>query len=153
MKGQLQYAIISYCPRLTDPDASSTPIAMVGLSLDPEAVFLAVRSKPERLAEDPLSKQVLSHLGSFLYEMVNEGFEQVSKEELLFWVHENLRNSVFVSEINRDVLFKPKKPIEIITTFLDILKSKVADNSEIPSIEIKPLSRQHDVEEDSYEYA
>lgn len=103
-KGQalVSTAVLSFCPDLTDPDAASVPVALIGFATAPDnetgVLFLAVRESTE-IAKDEITRDVFARLTSFLRDEIDRGVEEVGVQGLLGWLQYNLRNSLYISKI------------------------------------------------------
>lgn len=107
MRVKPEFAVISFCRDLTDPDAGSEPVALIGIyhGLDgSSACFVATRSdlaEDGEMAPDVFTREFLDDLPDFLMRQVSEGLAEAGEERLISWIHDNLRNSLHVSEITR----------------------------------------------------
>lgn len=110
MSGKIEYGVVSFCPDLTDPDAQSTHVAVIGLlrngnsetSEEVGGIFMIARADFESalpIEDDHLSRAVLSDLPDFLSEQVQEGLQVVGPDGLVPWIEHTLRNSLHISDI------------------------------------------------------
>ena len=103
MELSYRYAIVSFCPDLTDPKASSMPVAllMIAMSGD-EMIATATGCYPED-SDDPISSALLKDMPRFLQAHVNEVCNdqtEIDPEALLCALQHSLRNSVHVSGVS-----------------------------------------------------
>lgn len=105
MRLGIRYAVLSFCSDLTDPRASSTPVAVMGVGsvLDADAAgprefwFYVVRARPGDLAEvgdDEWSRDVMNNLPALLERQLSEGAQAVGADGFLPWLHDRFRNSL-----------------------------------------------------------
>ena len=105
MRLQYQFAVLSFCPDLTDPKAKSEPVAVVGMGkLGPDNFwFCVIRSQPaDHLAveDDEWAKAILNDLPSLLQHQINEASRNVAPTSFFLWLHERFRNSLHVSTVS-----------------------------------------------------
>jgi hypothetical protein len=105
MSLSIRYAVLSYCPDLTDPDAELQPLALIGVGGDDAFGFFVVRSEPGReLGKDEVSRSVLNNLPALLQRQMREGLEDVGPRQFLSWLHDRYRNSLSISAISSEVV-------------------------------------------------
>jgi len=100
------YAIISFCSDLTNPNAGSLPVGMIGIGKTGEDAGFVMSITPKSpddafmAKDDPFSKQILSDLDTFLSRQLEAGLNEVGPDNFLEWLHHRLRNSIHVSIID-----------------------------------------------------
>jgi len=105
-----RYAVLSFCKDLTDPKATSVPVAIVGIgTVCPRWGFWCQTTKQHpgdqsSLDLDADSRSVLNELPSLLERQFLQGIEAVSPKEFVSWLHEHFRNSLHVSSIHKGIL-------------------------------------------------
>jgi hypothetical protein len=105
MDAELKYAVLSFCTDLTDPKATSKPVAIVGVGdghqdQHQQFWFCVVCSAPGDmldLANDPVSRSVLNDLPTLLEQQMRAGVTRVGAANFLPWLHDRFRNSLHVS--------------------------------------------------------
>src|ERR1019366_3856997 len=100
MKIRYRYALLSYCLDLTNPRATSVPIAVVGVG--DGFMFFAVRARPgddKAVEGDDVSRSMLNDLPALLQRQLTAGQTEVRPEQLLSWLHGRFRASLHVAEI------------------------------------------------------
>lgn len=111
MELRYQHAIISFCPRLTEPDGFSVPVAavLVGGTTDGAAAVAAAMVMPdaEKVAEDPLTKAVVRDLLRILKGHIDDAGARTMRgdewsAQLLRTLQHALRNTLFVSFISEE---------------------------------------------------
>jgi hypothetical protein len=100
----VRYAVLSFCPDLTDPDAELHPVAVIGVG-DDAFGFFVVRQEPGAVfGKDEVSKSVLNNLPSLLHRQLREGMSEVGPTQFLSWLHDRYRNSLSISAISTEAL-------------------------------------------------
>lgn len=103
MKITYNYAVVSFCWDLTDPSAESVPVAVVGVGTVQNSDFWFYVVRPalgDSLRLEEPSRAILNKFPDILQEQVATGLRQVPPARFLSWVHDQLRNSLHVSEID-----------------------------------------------------
>jgi hypothetical protein len=103
----IHYAVLSYCDDLTDPDATTRPVAMVGVGDDAFGFFIVRADPGDDLGGDSVSKSILNNLPSLLQRQLREGLHEVGPQRFLSWLHDRYRNSVSVSAIATETVSVP----------------------------------------------
>lgn len=104
-----QSATISFCPDLTDPEATSIPVATLLVGAADGLRFAAVSAFVPASAAglDPISAHVLLDVPTLLKEHVDAVLESLPEEapieEILVKLHRRLRNSLHVAKISEPV--------------------------------------------------
>lgn len=112
-KARCEFAVLSFCPDLRDPEATSIPVGIVGfvrlpLRLRGQAAeglwFSALLDHPgDRLAPllggDELARSLLNGLSPLIDDQVLGTGMQNSPERFFRWLQEQFRNSVHVSAV------------------------------------------------------
>lgn len=135
-----KYAILGFCLDLTDPNALSQPVGIIGigeLSKDKGfAMSISLFSGAEEMEEfkdDSYSRIILKDFQSFLHEQLNIGLKEVKNDDFLFWLQDRLRNTLHVSSIEqREVEMKDDSDVstQIIADFIDVFKSVLGISEE-----------------------
>lgn len=105
MKLPVSYAVLNFCPDLTDPKSTSVPVAMVAvveLSKDSAAVFVGAERFAEDRMRDPFG--VLADLARFLDLRVQEGLTESGPSGLLGFLQKRLRHSFAFGLTEKDVV-------------------------------------------------
>lgn len=154
MKIRRRYLVISFCPELTNPQATSFPVAVVGVGEASKLVFLfcGVNLNPlqdviER-SKDQFSEQILMDLPQFLEKELSEGLKQEGPSNLGNWLHNRLRNSLQVSFVSRPSESEIE-PTALLTWFQRAFRQRTTDASKrksaappLPDIRFKPVWRE-----------
>lgn len=111
MKLRYGYAIVSFCPDLTNPLLPSIPIA--GLTLgeiesEKIAVTAIIRPADDFFADDPITCAIVNDLPAVLSEHVNDAFEKSKNDPMpidavLRRLQNALRNSLHVSSMSTSI--------------------------------------------------
>src|SRR2546428_4386153 len=104
MDALLKYAVLSFCTDLTDPKATSKPVAIVGVGHDRDQQFWFCVVCPAPgdmldLANDPVSRDVLNDLPALLEQQMKAGAARIGAGDFLPWLHDRFRNSLHVSAL------------------------------------------------------
>lgn len=102
MKVTYEYAVVHYCPDLTDPDARSTPVALIGLShpgSDPGFLFVGVGENPFTSAPDPLG--LYADLPEFFGKLLKRGLDEAKPDAILAWVRARLGGTLSMGKVER----------------------------------------------------
>lgn len=101
MKLNYQQAVVSLCFDLTNPEAVSTPVAVLLVAKTGRARIAAFASRHlEDSDHDPLTREILADVPHLLERHLNAAFSQgADLGAVLQKLHEALRNSLHVSEI------------------------------------------------------
>lgn len=121
-----RYAVVSYCPDLTSTEAESIPVAVL---------LLAYTGSPERFSvgcivgtpvktDDPVARAFIADVPNFIRRhlvTVEDHHPTMPVEELLYALHDSLRNSIHVSKISQPetVTSSAAKLPEIIAALLE----------------------------------
>ena len=113
MKLRYRAAVIGFCPDLTDPAASSIPVAclLVG-EAEGERLGAAVVVLPteKQVALDDLSRMMLGDVPALLRRHLEEVMQTLPAdaplETILYSLHNGLRNSLQVLEIELDIAMR-----------------------------------------------
>lgn len=104
MRVRYQYATIGWCSDLTDPNATSLPVAILFVGSAGDQNFAAViGTNVVGVDLDPISKRVLADATDVVRRHVDNVFAvgtPESPEELLFSLRASLRSTLHVAEIS-----------------------------------------------------
>lgn len=135
MELRYQHAIISYCPRLTEPDGVSVPVAivLVGATDGAGVAGALVAPEAERIAEDPLTRAVTRDLLRILKGHVDEAAAQTAggqrgREQVLRTLQHSFRNSLFVSSVSDEVAAPLASLNDISAVVVEALRSRLLDS-------------------------
>jgi hypothetical protein len=136
MKLRYRTAIIGFCPDLTDPDASSIPVAslLVGDATNDRLGAAVVVIPPDgELKLDELSRAMLADVPALLRRHVADVMASLPadapSENILYSLHDGLRNSLQVLEIGEENtldLEDAKFPQAIYDLGIDVLRKALA---------------------------
>lgn len=105
MKHPVKYAVLNFCPDLTDPSSRSIPVAMVAvveLSKASAAVFVGAERFSEDRMRDPFG--ILADLARFLDTRVQEGLAESGPSGLLEFLQKRLRHSFAFGLTAQDIV-------------------------------------------------
>lgn len=121
MKVPLKYAVMSFCPDLTDPEAVARPVAIVGAGRlyvpggrKKDFAFYVVRNQPGTdlaLPQDQLSQSILSGLPALFDRQIADG-SGVGMAGFLPWLHNRFRNSLHVASVHETTI-QANDPLEL----------------------------------------
>jgi hypothetical protein len=110
MKVPLRYAVMSFCPDLTDPQAVARPVAIVGAGRlylprgrKSDFAFYVVRNRPgsdPALPQDELSQSILNGLPVLFDKQIFDGVSGVALDRFLPWLQNRFRNSLHVASVH-----------------------------------------------------
>ncbi len=107
MRVNYHYAILSYCPDLTDPSSQSFPVGMVAIGKigDNTTFAISIARSINKLCSqnvllDPFSMQIVENFHTFIDKQLKEGLEKTGINDFLFWLQNRLRNTIHISHIN-----------------------------------------------------
>ena len=136
MKLRYRTAIIGFCPDLTDPDASSIPVAslLVGDAANDRLGAAVVVIPPDgELKLDELSRAMLADVPALLRRHVDDVMAALPadapSESILYSLHDGLRNSLQVLEIGDEKtldLEESKFPQAIYDLGINVLRKALA---------------------------
>jgi hypothetical protein len=133
MKLRYRTAVIGFCPDLTDPAASSIPVAclLVG-EAEGERLGAAVVVLPteKQVALDDLSRMMLGDVPALLRRHLEEVMQTLPAdaplETILYSLHNGLRNSLQVLEIGEETSLEVKEAKFLQGVFAPVLDRGVA---------------------------
>ena len=162
-----RYAVLSFCPDLTSPQASSIPLAIAGVcsTRGADFWFTVTKQRPAddlQLGSDKIAIEILNDLPLLFDRQVTTAVSQVQPREFTSWLHDRFRNSLHVSDIQEVTkelschgpheLFN--KVHEVIATlyFTHVLPSKKHDGAprkkfkqpnylELPNVGVRPIAK------------
>lgn len=137
MKLKSRYAVISFCPDLTDPSASSVPVAVLLIAEASEGLFAAALARGN-LKVDAITAEFLHDVPRLLKDHIESVDPDAhTPETLLHKLHDSLRNSLHVAKISepRELDFSDDRPIEsqfgrMLDAAQDVLKKELESAGE-----------------------
>ena len=150
---QYDYAVLSFCPDLTDPHSQSVPIGFIAVGhKGSEGVLMtALRSffgKETPIPEpDDSLRSILENLQDFVHTELQDGLSSVEPKNLLNWLQERLRNTIHVSLVGTSTVYAdeadtwPEMAWDALTLFNRKILGHAAPSltSVPPLFEMKPL--------------
>lgn len=103
MELHYRYAIVSFCPDLTDPAARSVPVAILIIANAGDATIAVATGWYPLEDSDPISSVLLRDIPRFLRAHVDEVLSSqadADAESIICALQHSLRNSVHVSEVS-----------------------------------------------------
>lgn len=150
---QYNYAVLSFCSDLTNPQARSVPIGLIAIGYKgSEGVLVtALRSFLGEEAPIPESdnsaKSILENLQDFVHTELQDGLNSVGPKNLLDWLQGKPRNTIHVSFVGTSTVYAdeadtwPEMAWDALSLFNRKILEPVAPSlkSVPPLFEMKPL--------------